>query len=234
MQGSDNKKFYTSAIGSEILNRQNFTVDIHQFLKSEKRSIQSILENNLLRYDALIEIGCANARNIDLAINYNLIYFGIDYVEREIEHAASNIKMRNISGTVSCLSVMDLNCQTTPIPCELRTICLLPFNIFGNLPDPLNAIKNLNELNYDILLSSYRDDAPNTLIANYYRACGLNDIKVIVMQNGIIFTSTHGFKSIVYSRNFIRRIANKYGYKINVFETCKIGILYYLHKDRSA
>lgn len=226
----DNFAFYSSKKGKEILNNNNFPSDIKLFLENEYITIQNILVQKKRSYDALLEVGCGNARNIDLALTSNLRYFGIDFIEQEVELATKKIKEKNVDGKAKCVSIMHLNYLTTPVPSSMRTICLFPFNLFGNIFDAKKAIQIMHDLNYDFLVSTYRDDILTSSITDYYRACGLNDIKKTSVKNGVLYSSVEGFNSIIYKSDYLQNIAIKFDFSITTMEFCKIGKLYYIHR----
>lgn len=226
----DNFVFYASQKGKEILNENNFPPTIQHFLASERTAIQKILTKMQLSYDALLELGCGNARNIDLALAAKLMYYGIDFIESEITLASIKIKEKNAQGKAKCLSIMDLNHQTTPIPPDTRTICLYPFNLFGNIFDPLKVIQISHELKYDLLVSTYREDTSITPIIDYYQACGLSNIKTNLVNNGVLFSSDQGFNSIIYKKNYLEQIAKKLHFDMKTFDFGTLGRLYYIHK----
>lgn len=223
---ADNYEFYSCSDGHEILNSKNFPPDIIDFLQVEREMIHNILAES--NYHALLEIGCGDARNINLASMLKLKYFGIDFIEKEIHLAKQKIEKNNFIGEVKCLSVLDLNHATTPVPKTMRTIALFPFNVFGNIFEPIQTLKVMKKLNYDIILSTYRNDVSTNAILQYYAACGLSDIETINLAHGIMFFSKKGFKSIIYSSEYIIHISQEIGLTTDCFEFSKLGKLYYL------
>lgn len=227
----DNYTFYASHLGKEILNHHNYPPDIREYLKCEHQTIHKLLsQNNGEQYDALLEIGCANARNLELASTLNLNYFGIDFIEKEIRLAEQKIKEQNITAVVKCMSFMHLTQKNTPVPLHARTICLLPFNLLGNIFDPVKAFKIMRNLGYDMLVSTYRDDVLTDSITQYYHTCGLLNIQRTELRNGILFTSLNGFHSIIYKSHYLKRIATILNFNLSITDFSNIGKLYYFTK----
>jgi hypothetical protein len=224
----DNYEFYSCSKGREILNHKNFPPDIIDFLKAERQIIHHILIENKNTYDALLEIGCGEARNITLSSMLKLKYFGIDFIKKEILLAKKKIERNNFNGKVKCLSVLDLNHASTPIPKSMRTIALFPFNVFGNIFEPIQTLQTVQKLNYDMMISTYRNDVQISAIFQYYTACGLNDVEIINLDHGTMFLSKKGFKSIIYSGEYMTHIAQQIGLTMDCYEFSKLGKLYYL------
>lgn len=225
---ADNFEFYSCPQGREILNSRNFTPDINNFLCDEHAIVQRILINHKNDYDALLEVGCGYTRNAELATFLGLIYFGIDFIENVVNVARSQLKEKNVKAQVDCLSVLDLTPITTPIPKAMRTVCLFPFNVFGNIFEPTRILQIMHTLNYAMLISTYRNDVNMSAILKYYQACGLNHIKTIKLDIGTIFISKEGFKSVIYNSEYIYHIAHELGLTIESFEFSKLGKLYYI------
>jgi hypothetical protein len=224
----DNYAYYSCSTGHEILNSENFPPAIMDFLAGEKDAIRTILLGNKNQYDALLEIGCGNARNIELSLDLNLQYYGIDFIEKEITAARHRLKQDNIIGHLKCISVLDLNHATTPIAPSMRTVCLFPFNVFGNIFEPTRILQIMHTLNYGMLISTYRNDVEKDAIIHYYEACGLNVTRMIKLDNGTMFISKEGFKSIIYNSEYIQHIATQLGLMIDIFEFGLLGKLYYI------
>lgn len=229
----DNFYFYSGELGEEILNPTNFTPEINAFLKAEQQILLHQLNLDRSKYDALLEVGCANARNIHLSLPTKLHYFGIDFMDSAIKIGRQEINRNNWAGTLKCLSLLDLNAQTTPVPDKMRTICLLPFNLFGNVLAPDVVINNLSLLNYNLLLSTYSPKRKHS-IAQYYHSCGLKEIKMIDRAHGVLFKGSHGFKSMLYNPSYIKELAGQAGFYIDTYEFSTLGILYYFKKIKDS
>lgn len=227
-QPADNFEFYSSPQGNEILNNKNFTPKIMNYLDEEHQAIQRILGTRTEKYDALLEIGCGHASNIKLSALLRLKYFGIDFIENVIKVARYQISKNKLSGQVDCLSVLNLDHTTTPVPQDMRTVCLFPFNVFGNIFEPIRILKIMKMLNYAMLISTYRNDMKLTPILNYYESCGLSHIKSIKSEKGTTLISNNKFKSIVYNSDYIHTLADQLSMTVESCEFGKIGKLYYI------
>lgn len=224
----DNYNFYACPKGHEILNSKNYSRDIISYLDGEQTAIRDTLHHHKNEYDALLEIGCGPARNIHLSKQLGLKYFGIDFIEKEVTDAKNKIKDENSIGVIKCLSVLDINHDTTPVPSNMRTLCLFPFNVFGNLFDPIRVMQTINKLNYSMIISTYSKNLDKNSILEYYTACGLNNIRAVEIECGTMFISREGFKSIIYNSEYIYQITHQLGMSIESREFSKLGKLYYI------
>jgi hypothetical protein len=224
----DNFEFYSSLSGNEILNNENFPPDIVDYLEGEYAAFHQLLTHRHLEFDALLEIGCGNARNIELARSFALQYFGIDFIEQVVKTASRKLKNNKWMGKIECLSVLDLHQSTTPISNNLRTLCLFPFNVFGNILDPLRVLKIMRDLKYAMLISTYRHVANQDAIMQYYTACGLTHIEVKAQKYGTLISSREGFHSTIYQTEYIQHLSNQCGFKIEITNFNKLGTLYYI------
>ncbi len=225
---TDNFEFYSCSHGREILNSENFSPDIMNYLEGESKTIQEVIINYLEDYHAMLEVGCGHARNVGVSLRLGLKYYGIDFIENEIVTARRKLKEKKLSGHVKCLSVLDLNKATTPVPASLKTVCIFPFNVFGNIFEPVRILKIMHDLNYTMLISTYRQDADKDAVLSYYKACGLNHVKAMTVENGTMFVTKEGFRSIVYHSDYLYDIASQLGLVVDSFEFSKIGKLYYI------
>jgi hypothetical protein len=225
----DNFHFYSGSLGKEILNIQNFTPKIIAHLQAEQEILLTCLNLDKHKYQAMLEIGCGDARNIHLSFMLKLHYFGIDFSPFAIQNGWLKINKNNLAGQLKCLSLLDLNLGTTPVPHAMSTIAIFPFNVFGNIFQPHVIFKSMSLLNYNMLISTYRNEMSQH-IAAYYHACGLSEIEVLDVENGTLFLSSQGFKATIYHENYIHQLAEQSGYFIQSHEFSELGKLYYLEK----
>lgn len=235
------EKFYDVDGGEKLINPNNYPDEITLFLKNERKIILDTIQSSHC-YDTLFEIGCMQARNIEISVLANVNYVGIDIVPRYIEEANIVISKSLINTTksmtkkaiVKLLSVYELTKETTPISINSIPLTIFPFNSFGNMSNPHIIINNLVNLEYDFIIFTYKTDAISTHIRNnYYKNCNYTDLKQITEPIGIRFTAVEGLNTIAYYPDFIEKcLFEVTNYKLIIKNFGTIGILFYGSKIR--
>jgi SAM-dependent methyltransferase len=221
------ERFYSVQGGDRLVDPNNYPDEIVEYLNKEADLIRTILHTG--NYTTLFEVGCMNARNLSLAVEHGIHYFGIDIVERYIEESQKEVSDRgnSIKAAVKCMSVCDLTKDTALILQGEKPLCIFPFNAFGNVSNVDLAVDRLVDLGLDILISTYRNDAETQRTRyEYYLACKYKNLRCITSEDAVIFSSEEGFHSVAYSESFIRRLLTSRRYIVKVFSIGAIGAGY--------
>lgn len=224
----EQQRFYSS-YGSPILEEENYPSDIKEYLDSERSHVLKLLRKG--HYEAILEVGCGQARNLDLAKEANVDYYGIDFVESNIIAAKRKINhyISSKSAVVECMSINDLNYNKLSIPKNSKVMCFFPFNAFGNVADIFITLNNLIGLNYDIYISTYKTENFATKVRErYFLNCGYKNITVVEDSRGVTFTSTEGLQYTAYSKDFILNLLKGSGCFMEAYDFCGIGSSFYI------
>ncbi|MDF3054353.1 MAG: hypothetical protein K0Q74_260 [Gammaproteobacteria bacterium] len=222
-------EFYKSQ-GKEILVQENYPLLIKEYLQYESQQVSKIITAHQ-SYTALLEVACADARNMDIALKNNLKYYGIDFIRENIDKAEKRIKALNQISTafVECASIFDLSEKKDFIPETEKVLTFFPFNALGNMGSIISVLKIVLNLNYDIVFSIFKTtDEANRTRFEYYQNCGYSNLKCYDDGNGIIFTSSEGLKSIAYFEHYLKTLFETLNCRVTLISDSGVGALYYL------
>ena len=142
------KKFYDNKGGEKLIDTKFFVPEIDDYLRNEKEFIQKILE--LGKYPGILEIGCMNGRNLDIAKEQGIRYVGIDIVRRFVDEANRKIENLGIDAIALECDVKYLYDIKDVISSDF--LAVFPFNSFGNVDDPQRALNSLSKQGLDLSL----------------------------------------------------------------------------------
>jgi hypothetical protein len=222
------RKFYESNIGFNILNPDNYTEEILHYLACENDLFKLLLE----KYKAVVEIGCADGRHLELVYGMRKKYLGIDIVQERVLEATEKALSLNSAiqevffycGDVKNLSSIMTNFDGFDAE---NSLIFLPFNIMGNASQISKVISSLVELGYSFYISSFKTNRIATINREtYYRNCGCKNLALIESPYGIRFFSEDGLDSIAFHPEWILNQFSCKGIHLRTFELGSIGIAY--------
>lgn len=224
-------EFYSNKGGDKLIDNENYPEAITNYLKEERRLyFQHLTQGN---YDTLIEIGCMSARHLDIAIELNLNYIGIDIVSKYIKLAQQQITDNNYQHKAKAfqLSLLDYEQETIQLPRTSKPLCIFPFNSFGNIINYTDAIKKTFEIGYDFFISTYNttEEATNVRL-EYYKNCHFNNLEATTNKEGVLFTSSEGLHSWAFHSNYLRALLDQEPWKIEIDNILSFGLYYYVSK----
>lgn len=209
--------------GDALVSASNYPEEIGEFLSTEADMLRNlVLKNN---YDCIIEVGCMEARSLELVRGLGKIYHGIDIVTRYIDVAKMKIKFsyNDSCATVSLLSFFQLDANSLPELSKYNSLLYFPFNSFGNLGDFDMACKKLRSLKIDAFISTYKtSDLANKIRYDYYSACGYSDIKLIESKYGVQFTSNENLNVVAYYKDQLSKNLIFPGTEVGFYEDKKL------------
>lgn len=183
-----------------------YTDKLRAYLAWQQNLFDDILLSGL--YTAVIEVGCGDGSFLmPTAIERSVQYFGldiepkaIDALNERLERVATRCtRAEAILGDVHDLERIAVQNQ---LP-TTATLVALPFNAFGNLEDPLVALKAIARYSYDVLVFSYKTDEPTQHIREtYYKNVGITDLKTGEDELGVFFKAD-GWKSYAYHPHLV-------------------------------
>lgn len=198
--------YYLYGNGKNIMNESNYPNAIKDFLYKEKECIKTVL--NTKNYDYFYELGCADARNVDVVSNTEIKYRGVDILSDHIILGINKIHALNLHGQAELflLSINDL-IKTFKNNFEKKVIFFFPFNLFGNLENPTDIFMNLLSHKVDFFISMFNTNQMARDARNeYYLNCGIRPLFYQENNIGDTFYNKDGFKSISYNEKYINNL----------------------------
>ena len=228
MRKNNVEQFYDQNGGEKLIDHDCYVPEIDEYLKNEIRFISQTLEKH--GYSGMLEIGCMNGRNLEVATVLGIKYVGIDIVKRFIEEANKKMGDLNIVAIAKQCDVKNLH--------EIRKLlssnflAVFPFNSFGNIDNPQKALNSVSRQGLDSLILTYGTDAITTNIRKRYLTNSqMEDLKMAINPQGVVFTSPGGLCSYAYSSDAIKQMGDDANYKeFNKKTFSKIGKGYHLKK----
>lgn len=184
---------------------------VRAHLDAERRLAATVLAG----YPGLVEVGCADGSLLRPLATGD--YLGIDLA------AGAVAATRAAGGQAVRADVVDIG--TLPLPGRPLLVAF-PFNVFGDLPDPGQALDAVAATGADALLLTY-DTSPRAAAvrAEYYRACGL-DGDLVTDELGVHFTAAP-FTSSSYHRPVLTGWLAARGWQVSVRPYGTVGIAYH-------
>jgi hypothetical protein len=168
------------------------------------------------RYRAVIEGGCAGGGLLlPVIVAAGLDYLGLDRAPGAV--AAT----RAAGGDAVCGDVRDVDRLATGLP--RPALLALPFNVFGNIPEPREVLAAAARAGTDVLVLTYRDSAlARDVRASYYRACGFDGA---FRTDGVGVHFDAGlFSSTAYRPGLVRDWLARAGFEVREQEYGPIGL----------
>ena len=221
-------EFYAEE-GQKLINACLYPDTIKQHLMLEKLKIRDTLKNK--KYDAVIEVGCMDGSlHFDVISECDVNYFGIDLINQTIEKFKDKISI--ISSTKFMRAqVLDIN-QLRVISTEInhiakKTLVIFPFNSFGNLHSPAEALSEIRYCGYDVCILTYQTNRiAFTEREIYYTNCRYKNLTSDVNQHGALFSSADGLYSYAYHANFVQNSFQVNQFKFQEEKFGEIGVAY--------
>lgn len=212
-----------AGFGQEIAASDNYPPGLKLFLDLERDFFCSFITN--FRYDAynaLLEVGCMDGQLLMRdALKLGLSYLGIDLLPDMVERTTKAISKytlgRGQQAFSLCCDVCNLACVVPNYNFLLKTnaLAVFPFNGFGNLPNPQDALSALIGLNIDSLILTYNTTPESSLMRwQYYTDCGFTRLQLREDEKGILFTSFEGLHAYAYYPETIEKLLEKSGYLV--------------------
>lgn len=223
------KDFYESGRGDILVDETHYPPGIVNFLRCEEKLLDALGPS----FELLVEVGCMYGRHLGWAVANGKSYLGIDVVKRYVdegrrvvsEKALSPMRHRFICGAAEDLPLIMLAEGVA----AMASNCLLffPFNSFGNMAAPLPILRSIGGTRAPFLISSYLTTAEASACrANYYELCGYNNVRETTGDDGVLFTSEDGLRSIAYHPGYLSRLAVECSLEMKFRQFSTVGIAY--------
>jgi ubiquinone/menaquinone biosynthesis C-methylase UbiE len=222
------EQFYDAGGGENLTNENYLTSEIRDYLTNEREILTNLIKKN--NYEGILEIGCMDGRNLEIAKNLKINYVGIDIVERFIEKA--NEKMKNLNITAEAFKCDVKSLKRVKNLISNKFLAVFPFNSFGNIDGAEEALRSVSKQQLDCIILTYKTSIEaNTARKAYLNRSQKTALKMTISSKGVLFTSAKGLHSYAYSSKKIKEMGENNGYKkIDEHDFSKIGKLYYLKK----
>jgi hypothetical protein len=177
---------------------------------------RALVAARLGRYRAVVEGGCAAGDLLrPVVAAAGLAYLGLDRAPGAV--AAT----RAAGGDAICGDVRDVDRLAADLP--RPALLALPFNVFGNIPEPREVLAAAVRAGTDVLVLTYRaSPLAQQVRASYYRRCGL-DGTFRTDSAGVHFDAGL-FSSTAYRPGLLRDWLAGAGYQVREQEYGAIGL----------
>lgn len=224
--------FYANR-GNEILNVHNYPPKLQEFLRGEFAMMNELLKRKTNDYGVLVEVGCGQMVNFELAIRNKIDYLGMDFDPEAIRTAQMEIDRnpeKYPNARVECLNFFEIAQHTHLFRTDKKPVFFLPFNLFGNIAPISLLLARLRQIKADLLISIYKtDDKTNEMRLAYYERCGYKNIETRKDETGYVFSSAEGLYTVAYEKNYITGLIKSFGFSVTTMESGQHG--YLLHAN---
>lgn len=197
---------YETVKGDELVYDKNYPLEINEYLKCEIDTLKELINS----FNVIVEVGCMDGLHMDLIVDNEKFYVGIDIIQRYIDKAIQKSESKNYKEKtlLLCEDATNLgNIQKKLLKLGFnknQILYFFPFNSFGNMKDVEEIVDEINQNNLNIFISTY--DTNNFSIKcreEYYANCNFKNTVEIVEQNGIRFVSDDGLNAIAYKKEWL-------------------------------
>jgi len=215
--------FYANNGGDEILNHQNYPAKLKRFLAQEQKLFTDFVKST--KSNLVIEVGCGELENVEVANANNVSYLGLDFSPQRISKVQDKLRkgqIKKLPGqrvNVKCVNIIKLDSGELELLPADQPVMIFPFNVIGNVA-PISALfTNLRLLNMSMLISIYKNDAASIAMRReYYESC---EYKHIQMQNdpngtGVVFRSDEGLYTVAYDQSYLVKLLSAIGFNVIV------------------
>lgn len=204
---------------------------VREHLDAERLAFAALLDAGPA-YRSVIEAGCADGSLLLPVVRARgLDYLGLDVAAGAVEATRAALAPLTAAGELATALRGDIRDLPKVIADEglLVTppvLAALPFNVFGNIPQPVHALAAAAAIGADALVLTY-DTGPRAkrVRAEYYQLCGF-DGTFTTDETGVHFTAGL-FTSSVYRRAVVRGWLAGLGYRVSVTRYGPIGLAYH-------
>jgi hypothetical protein len=212
-----------------IVEHQPDAVRAH--LAAERATVGALLAGG--PYRTVVEAGCADGTLLaPVVLRAGRAYLGLDVAEGAARAATRTVG--SLPGAASAgARVLRADVRDLPavvgrdrVTLEPPVLVALPFNVFGNIASPREALAAVAAVGADVLVLTYDTGAPARRVrAEYYRACGFAGA-FAVDATGLHYTDGL-FGSSVYRRGVLTGWLTDLGYRVTVTAYGKVGLAYH-------
>lgn len=213
---------YESGIGDTLLNPSSYNFNIKAYLLDEANLVRKAVHG----FDCIVELGCSDARHLDIATEKGKYYIGVDNVARYIERARQLYASQIPASALLVCS--DINQFDNYIHLgHGRKLFVFPFNIIGNMPDVPALLEKAFLHSHGVIVFTYKNDFHTQSVrSDYYNSAGFENITCITNRDGVRFTSNNGLNTIAWSEDWFREHFSENYQPCHSVNISNIGVAY--------
>jgi hypothetical protein len=205
-----------SGIGSRMFDDDYLTWEVSEFLWSERQLVGELLDWG--NFEHLIEGGCGFGRSLPIAHNREIVYDGCEIVKSWISVANKRIALMNVTpqelrvtlGSVESIERIAPLFARRPSGCSLL---LLPFNLIGNLANPIQCLKGARAFGCSVAIASFGFDTDTTNVRlRYYAQCGFTNLDKHIDTAGSRITGSQHLNTVAYRPETLENLAGETGF----------------------
>lgn len=231
----DSENMAEATGGWKMFDPAHWTPELTRFQEDERKNLFQWMRENGVR--TLLEAGAGFGTYLADAVRRDMNYVGYEIVPWMAQLGKERIRALRSMATRSPRTVEMHHADAfdrasaRPRTDKDSSVLLLPFNLFGNLPDPVAAARAIRERGSHVALSVYgTDNASTAARVAYYRKCGYKDVQPFWTDFGVLITSRDGLHSYAYHSNFLRWVFKEaFGedLEVEVRQNGGIGLTYF-------
>ncbi|MBW8739243.1 MAG: methyltransferase domain-containing protein [Streptomyces turgidiscabies] len=226
---ASSEEFYSARGAAAIMRAAHFPDEILFFLQME--SLVTLGAAARHGCDALVEFGCYDGRALEVARAAGVDYLGVDVNDSAIAALRQRISDEALEGQAETIigNVLKKETWAYKLP-GVRPLYLLPFNLIGNFPEPVEVLRSLRSAGGTAVVSVFNEAPWTTEVRReYYAACGIETLERNEgSHGGVLFRGADGFRSHSFSAEGVSSLlracgalaleetANRYGRCITV------------------
>ena len=220
--------FYQS-VGQRLVDPEHYPPEIQEHLVAEEDLLLRLIEAG--NYSAVVEVGCMHGcLHFSALARVGVRYLGIDIVAESIHTFQETLRKDDLEVLTAEAMVLDV-CELESVKTKFvdhRVLALFPFNSFGNLDDPVAAIREVAKCGFDALILTYHTDPKSTASrADYYGRCGYAAIEVEDREQGVCFSSNEGLRTWAYRRGWLAAQLHAVSYGCTEHDVGTVGVGYW-------
>jgi hypothetical protein len=213
-----------------------------EHLDAERAFVASLIVPSA--YRTVVEAGCADGSLLaSVILGAGATYLGLDVADGAVR--ACTARLRNLAEAVSArglsmpaavvrrADIRDLPAVlgSRGAPSTPPVLAAFPFNVFGNIPEPRDAVKAAASVSADALILTYdTGTGARRLREEYYRACGFAG-GFSTDDTGVHYEDEL-FTSSVYRQPVLTGWLEELGYAVTVTPYGQVGLAYHARRGR--
>jgi hypothetical protein len=226
-----------SSAGWKMFDPAHWTPAMHRFQEAERENVLKWMKRK--RLGTLIEVGAGSGTYMAEAIGEKLGYIGYEIVpwlaglgqsriqafKNRMPGWEKPLEMKNESAFGRGVANLKSSDESRD------SLLLLPFNLFGNFHDPVQAAEDFTRRGVGVALSTYGTDHASTAARlEYYRRCGYKGLQPFWTPFGVLITSQDGLHSYAYHGEVLRSFFGD-PKNVEVRRNGDIGLTYFFRPD---
>jgi hypothetical protein len=212
---------------------------VREHLAAERALVADLLAG--APYHTVVEAGCADGSLLaSIILDAGAGYLGLDVADGAVRATAAALRdMAEASARpLPAAAARRADIRHLPkilggrgVPSAPPVLAAFPFNVFGDIPEPRDAVAAAASVSADALILTYDTSAgARRLRDEYYRACGFAG--VFTVDDAGVHYEDGLFTSSVYRREVLTGWLEEFGYAVTVTPYGQVGLAYHGRRGR--